>query len=233
MNNLQNDNQSVFVLVPSYNENEVLRDVVSMLVEKKYSVVVIDDGSTIRQSLYLKNLPVHYIRHKLNLGQGAALQTGTNFALSKGATYIVHFDADGQHSAKDVATLLHPLEDDTIDIVFGSRFLVPTLSGYIPIQKKILLFFGRYINYIFSGLLLSDAHNGLRAMTSKASTKIILTENRMAHASEILFLVKKNRLRFTEVSVSISYTDYSKSKGQPVWNSIRIFFDLILHKLFE
>lgn len=233
MIDLGNHNQYVYVLVPSYNESDILRDVVKKLVEKKYSVVVIDDGSTINQSDYLKDFSVHYIRHKLNLGQGAAIQTGTVFALKKRAKYIVHFDADGQHSVDDIEKLLITIQEKNLDIVFGSRFQASSLSPSVPLKKKVLLFFARYINYLFTGQLLSDAHNGLRALTSDASKKIILTENRMAHASEILFLVKKNQLHFAEAPVNITYTAYSKSKGQPAWNSIRIFFDLLLHKLFE
>ena len=226
-----NTNTDIFIIIPSYNETTILHTVVKGLVSKGFSVIVVDDGSTIKQSNYLKNLSVYYIRHKLNLGQGAALQTGMQFALQRGAQYIVHFDADGQHLPDDVTTLLLPLLNDKADIVFGSRFLQP--SSALPLKRKRLLKAARYINYLFTGILLSDAHNGLRALTAKAAETIVLSENRMAHASEILFLVKKNRLRFTEVPVHITYTDYSQSKGQSAWNSIRIFFDLLLHKLFE
>jgi hypothetical protein len=100
-------------------------------------------------------------------------------------------------------------------------------------MKKVVLHTARLINYIFSGLLLSDAHNGLRAFNATALQKITITENRMAHASEILFEIKKHKLRFKEVPVTISYTAYSKKKGQSIWDSVRILFDLILHKLFK
>ena len=90
-----------------------------------------------------------------------------------------------------------------------------------------------YLGYIFTGLYLSDAHNGLRAMTPQSAKKLIIKENRMAHATEILFVIKKHQLKFLEVPTTVIYTEYSKRKGQSVFNSIRIFFDLILHKLFE
>lgn len=221
-----------FIIVPAYNEGKMLQSAVKQLSSCGYSVVVVDDGSFINQQSYLQNDPVYFLRHKINLGQGAALETGTVFALEKGAKYIVHFDADGQHRTEDVPALLQPVLNNDCDVIFGSRFLTKS-AVEMPLLKKLLILTGRYINYLFTGLLLSDAHNGLRAMNRVAAEKIRITENRMSHASEILFLVKKHKLRFREVAVTIIYTDYSKEKGQSSWNSIRIFFDLILHKLFK
>ena len=231
MNRKTNDTKKIFVIVPTYNENNVLGEVVAQLVNEDYTVVVVDDGSNTAPSEQVKNLPVHLLKHQQNLGQGAALETGTNYAVQQGADYIVHFDADGQHNSGDIPALINPLTTNKADIVFGSRFL--TNKSNISFGKRLLLQLARYINFLFTGILLTDAHNGLRALTAAAAEKIHLTENRMAHASEILFLVKKHRLRFTEIPVTIKYTAYSKKKGQSAWNSIRIFFDLLLHKLFE
>jgi glycosyltransferase involved in cell wall biosynthesis len=228
-NNIPKNN--IFVIVPAYNERNILTKVVEDLVQQQYTVVVIDDGSNEQQNQYVTNLPIHYLTHQQNLGQGAALETGTIYALENGAKYIVHFDADGQHNCADIPALLNPLTLNEADIVFGSRFMKKNTS--IPISKTILLQLARYVNFVFTGILLTDAHNGLRALNEKAARKIRITENRMAHASEILFLVKKHKLRYTEMAVDIQYTAYSKEKGQSAWNSIRIFFDLLLHKLFE
>lgn len=222
----------VFVVVPAFNEGAVLRNSVQQLLTAGYRVVVVDDGSAINQQLFLDQLPVYFLRHNINLGQGAALETGTQFSLQKGADYIIHFDADGQHRVADLPALLSPLLTHEYAVVFGSRFLTKQ-SGNIPLLKRLLIWAARYVNYFFTGLLLSDAHNGMRAMSRDAAKLIRLKENRMSHASEILFLVKKHRLRFKEVPVTILYTDYSKQKGQSVWNSIRIVFDLLLHKLFK
>ena len=141
-------------------------------------------------------------------------------------------DADGQHGISSIPTLIEPLIANEVDIVLGSRFLSNEETS-IPYSKKIVLKTARIVNYVFSGLLLSDAHNGLRAFNKKTLEKLTITENRMAHASEILFDVKKQKLRFKEVPVKIAYTIYSKQKGQSTWDSIRILFDLILYKLFK
>lgn len=223
---------SIFVIVPAYNEQTTLRTAVLALLERGYKVVVVDDGSSINQEDGLKDLPIHFIRHPFNLGQGAALQTGNQYALEQGASVLVHFDADGQHLVEDISNLVAPLETGTIDIVLGTRF-GNSVSQPIPLMKRMILQVARYFHFILTGLLLTDAHNGLRAMNRKAAEAIVLTENRMAHASEILLLIKKKALRYQEVPVQILYTGYSKQKGQSAWNSIRIFFDLLLHKLFE
>ncbi len=223
---------SVYIIVPAYNEQEVLFKTISALITTSYSVVVVDDGSTINLKECIKELPVYFLQHQLNLGQGAALQTGNEFALKMGAEHIVHFDADGQHQLSDIEKLLQPIVNKECDITLGSRFLHQQVTE-VPFSKRAIIHMARYLNYMFTGTLLSDAHNGLRAMNKKAAELMVLTENRMSHASEILFLIKKHKLKIKEVSVSILYTIYSKQKGQSIWNSIRILFDLLLHKLFQ
>lgn len=226
------NNASVYIIVPAYNEQEVLYKTIAALSYPGYSIVLIDDGSAKNLKEYIKELPVYFLQHQINLGQGAALQTGNEFALKMGAEYIVHFDADGQHQLSDISNLLQPLLNMECDISLGSRFLNEQRKE-VPGTKRVIIHIARYINYMFTGTLLSDAHNGLRAMNKKAAELLVLKENRMSHASEILFLIKKHKLKLKEVSVSILYTNYSKQKGQSVWNSIRILFDLLLHKLFQ
>jgi polyprenyl-phospho-N-acetylgalactosaminyl synthase len=229
----QFQNNNIFIVVPAYNEHSLIREVVKTLLLQNYTIVVVDDGSSPKLLDSLLPMPFfYYVRHKLNLGQGAALQTGIEFALSKGAEFIVTFDADGQHNSKDIPALLWPLENREADLTFGSRFLKPG-NHYIPFFRKLIIKTGTVVNFLFTGIYLSDAHNGLRAMTCGAAEKIHIKENRMAHASELLWNIKRLKLRWKEVPVSISYTAYSRNKGQSGLNSIRILFDLFLHKFFE
>ncbi|MFN4286187.1 MAG: glycosyltransferase family 2 protein [Lacibacter sp.] len=223
----------VFIVVPAYNERaDVLQTVLAALVATGHGVVLVDDGSHWHLQPVVRHLPVHYLRHRCNLGQGAALQTGTRYALQQGADLIVHFDADGQHTVADLQALLQPLQNGACDVALGSRFLERE-NNYVPLAKRLLLQAARYLNWMFTGLLLSDAHNGLRAMNRKAAAAIRLTENRMAHATELLFEIRRRQLRWKEVPVHIAYTPYARQKGQSAFNSIRIFFDVLLHKLFS
>jgi glycosyltransferase involved in cell wall biosynthesis len=225
------DSTTVFIIIPAFNEHESLGNVVDELINKHYSLVVVDDGSDIDLFPLLKNKPAFLLRHKINLGQGASIQTGIDFAISKQASYIVTFDADGQHNADDIAKMLDALVETKSDIALGSRFIEK--SNSIPVRRKILLQLARYINYLFTGLFLTDAHNGLRVMTAETATKIRIKENRMAHATEILSLIRKEKMKYVEVPVAIYYTEYSRTKGQTATSGFRILFDLLLNKIFR
>ena len=228
----QIDPNEVYVVVPAFNEDAVIRQVVNDLLGLHYKVVIVDDGSEDHLCTLLSDLPVFCLRHKVNVGQGVALQAGIAFALSKQANYIVTFDGDGQHQAMDIGKLLLPLINNEADITLGSRFL-PGADHNMPASRRLLLQIGRRLNFLLTGLLLTDAHNGLRAMNRKAAAAIQITENGMAHATELLTQIKKKKLRYKEVPVTIRYTDYSKKKGQSAWASFRIFFDLLLNKIFK
>ncbi len=231
MSNLINS-RSVFIVVPAYNESSILQLVVQQLLANGYTPIVVDDGSAKTLKPFVPTGSAFFIRHKVNLGQGAALQTGISFAIAKNATYIVTFDADGQHDATNINELLQTLIENKADIVLGSRFMTGSVHN-MPGKRKRLLKLARYINYFFSGLLLTDAHNGLRIMTNGAAKQIQLRENRMAHATEILSQIKKNKLKYIEAPATVLYTEYSRQKGQTVWSSFRIFFDILLNKVFK
>ncbi len=226
------NHDNTYIIIPAYNENkEVLDQTIDELLKTSCRIIVIDDASSEKINLPdTKN--IFLLKHPVNLGQGAALQTGIEFAILKKANYIVTFDADGQHTVGDISAMLLPLQKAEADITLASRFLKPGMHNASGL-KRVILRFGRLVNYFFTGIYLSDAHNGLRAMTAETAKKIQLKENRMAHATEILYLIKKYKLKYKEVPATVTYTNYSKSKGQSVFNSIRIFFDLVLHKLFE
>jgi polyprenyl-phospho-N-acetylgalactosaminyl synthase len=222
-----------FIIIPAYNEKEAINKVLDELSTLGCPLVVVDDGSVeSMQDQVSKHKNVSYLRHKVNLGQGAALQTGIDFAVKQGAAYLVSFDADGQHSIEDLPAILDPVVKGEADIVLASRFLAKGHHN-APFLKTIVLKTGRWVNYFFTGLYLSDAHNGLRAMNRLTAITIRITENRMAHATEIIGQIKKHKLRYKEVAAKIIYTDYSKHKGQSSLNSLKIFFDLVLQKLFR
>jgi glycosyltransferase involved in cell wall biosynthesis len=223
----------IFVIVPVFNEATVLEQTLASLTACGYHIILVDDGSTDDTEKIAAKYPLVYLRHCLNIGQGAALRTGMLAAEYLQADIIVHFDADGQHDAHDIQRLIEPLLQNHYDIVFGSRFLNCETSQPIPFSRKLILQAARYVNWLFYGILFSDAHNGLRAMNRMAFEKMIFTQNRMGHASEILHLVMKNKLRYIELPVTINYTNYSQKKAQSIFNSVNILFDLIFKKLYK
>ena len=227
------DDKKIFIIIPVYNEKPVIRKVIEELIPFGYTILVIDDGSTDDIKSELDALArVIYIRHKANLGQGAALQTGIDYALSCHADFLVSFDADGQHTAADIPRILQPLIDNEADVVLASRFLVKG-SHNASVFRQLVLKAGRRINYLFTGLYLSDAHNGFRAFNRVGAQSLKISENRMAHATEIIAQIRKHKLRYKEMASTIVYTNYSKAKGQSPIQALKIFFDLVLQKLFK
>lgn len=222
----------MYIIVPAFNEAAIISSTLKDLLLSGYTVVVVDDCSTDDTYEIVKQFPVKYIRHAINLGQGAALQTGISYALQNGAEYFITFDADGQHSTKDINVLLDKLINGPYDFIFGSRF-VSEIKSEISASRKIVLQIARYLNFFLTGILLTDAHNGLRAFNRNAAAVMHISENRMAHATEFLILVKKHKLKYAEAPVHIAYTAYSKNKGQKNFHSFKVLQDILLHKFFK
>jgi glycosyltransferase involved in cell wall biosynthesis len=222
--------EKIFIIIPAYNETEVITETVKPLLAKGYEVVVIDDGSRTSIEQYLKGTGVHFLKHDINLGQGAALQTGMDFAKQFEPDFVVHYDADGQHSAADIGRFIELLKERKVDILLGSRFLEQETIELVPAKRRMLLRFARFVNWVFTGLFLTDAHNGFRAMRGSVLSRLVITENRMAHATEVLRIIKRNKISYSEASTKIHYTEYSMQKGQKASASVNILIDLIIHR---
>lgn len=222
-------NRSVFVVIPVYNEAAALGSVLERLVPFEYSIVVVDDGSTDGSSSVARSKADWLIRHSTNLGQGAALQTGIQFSLDKGATYIVTFDSDGQHSGSDIPALLDALDNSQADYALGSRFL--GVAPGIPWTRSLILRLGVVFTRVMSRINVSDTHNGLRAMTRRGAERIRLTMNRMEHASEILDQIAASKLRYVEVPVRIEYDAYTLAKGQRSSSALKTAAKLIAERM--
>ena len=221
--------KSVWVVVAAYNEAPVIGQVVADLIRHGYSVAVVDDGSADGTGRNARAAGAELITHPVNLGQGAALQTGIEFAVQKDADYIVTFDADGQHRASDIAALLESLKTQAVDFALGSRFLGHAPA--MPLARRALLKAATLFTRLATGLRLTDTHNGLRAMTRRGASHIRLKQNRMAHASELLHQIARSSLGYVEVPVTIEYSAYSLAKGQRLSDSLRILVDLSAQRL--
>jgi glycosyltransferase involved in cell wall biosynthesis len=219
----------VWVVIAAYNEAGVIARVVADVRGRGYPVVVVDDGSSDATSKVGRQTGAVVVRHPVNLGQGAALQTGIEFALAEGADFIVTFDADGQHRADDIAALLKALTDNGADFALGSRFLGASID--LPPARRLLLKAATLFTRLTTGLQVTDTHNGLRAMTRRGASRIALRQNRMAHASELLEQIARSGLRYVEVPVTIEYSAYSLAKGQKLSDSLAILVDLSAQRL--
>lgn len=219
--------RAAWVIVPAFNEAARVGDCLrNLLRENRYQIVVIDDGSSDETVDVIQRFPVWCLRHPVNCGQGAAIRTGIDFALAKGAEFVVTFDADGQHDPDDIEQLLEPLKEGQQDVALGTRFLGRTIG--MPASRQWLLRVATVFTRLTTGLKLTDSHNGLRAFSRHAASRITIRQPRMAHASEILHQVKRHRLRYVEVPVTIRYTKETLKKGQSALDAARIGSELIL-----
>lgn len=220
------------MVVPLFNESGVIGDVVADARRRFPHVVCVDDGSTDGSGDLARRAGALVVTHGVNLGQGAALQTGFEYVLRvPWMRHVVTFDADGQHQVADAEGMLDHLERDDLDAVLGSRFLSQAIRA--STVKRLILRAGVAYTNATTGMRLTDAHNGLRALSRDVVSRLRLTQSRMAHASELVAQLGAMSLdgrpvRYAEHPVDVLYTKYSTSKGQSVWNSVNILSDLIL-----
>lgn len=225
----------VAIIIPVYNEEEVVRDVISELRNERENdiIIAVNDGSIDNSNSVLTQIEkIYVLNHELNLGQGAAIQTGISFARNLGVKYVVTFDSDGQHDPKDIDSFLSELILNKRDIVIGSRFLLGSRTN-ISLFKKYFLKLSTLFTFITSGIKLSDSHNGFRVINIGGNPKFELTHNGMSHASEVVDLIGDLNLNYSELPCNIQYTEYSIAKGQSVWNSINIILELLIQRLIK
>jgi len=210
----------VWAIIPAYNESRKIVNVISNV--KKYckNIVVVDDGSKDSTSDVAESEKVIVLRHIINLGKGAALKTGCDFAVKKGAKQIIAIDADGQHDPKEINHFINALKGK--DIVFGYRRFTKTMPF-------IFRFGNSFINFVIKllyGIDLMDTQCGYRAFTSSAYKKIKWNASDYTMESEMIANTGKNHLRHSEIEVETIYED--RHKGTTVFDGVKIVFDMII-----
>lgn len=222
--------ESAAVVVPMYNEALAVGDVVDALRTRFGTIICVDDGSTDCSAEVARAAGATVLRHRVNLGQGAALQTGFEFALSRtDALYVVTFDADGQHSVSDAEAMVLRAQQSGVDVVLGSRTAGRPVDQ--PLARRLLLRAALRYSRWSSGLDLTDTHNGLRVLSRSALRVINLRQPGMAYASELESLIVARDLSWVEHPVTITYSAYSMAKGQRNLNAFNIVYDLLTAKL--
>jgi glycosyltransferase involved in cell wall biosynthesis len=204
------------------------------------SIVVVDDGSlvpvnfdSLEYPLKSERCQIHLLRHPINLGQGAALQTALEYGLNfVGADFFATMDSDGQHSESDLFPMLSSLINSNCEIVFGNRFS-KSFSIDMPLMRRLLLKAAVQFERILTGLDLNDSHNGFRVFTRQCASRIDLKLNRMAHATEFKQIIRRHKSPYLERFVTIRYTKETLAKGQKNSGAFLILRDLMKTYLFE
>ena len=214
-----------WLIVPCYNEGSVIFDVLSRARETFPNIVAVNDGSRDDSAAQIRAAGAHLVNHPVNLGQGAAIQTGVEYARAQpGAQFFVTFDADGQHQEKDVVRMIERLRSEPVDILVGTRFAGQD-NSQVPWIKRMVLKTVVLLSPRTRKLGLTDAHNGLRAFNKRVADEMNIRMNGMSHASEIVSMIDKQGWRVDEEPVDILYTEYSMSKGQSLINGVNILAD--------
>ncbi len=221
--------KDIFIVVPAFNEERTVTKVVTELCQMKYMVVVVNDGSHDKTYPIVKKLQKKYPQqisvysHPINRGLGAALKTGMEASLRKGAKYIVTFDADCQHDPNDIDNVCEPLKRDEADVVLGDRNF-----DDMPLTKKLSNQIMNFITLIFYGVKVNDSQSGLRAFNIKATTLLEINSRGYGVSSEIVREIKKNHLRLAEVPIKTIYTPYSIAKGTNASVGLQILVKMII-----
>ena len=213
------------VVLPAYNESTVLAETLEKLRACTDScILVVDDGSVDDTSKVAGKAGVRVVKHVINLGLGAALETGFEVARREGFDRLITFDADGQHNPVDVCRIVDAL--DGFDVVIGVRELH---TERMPFVKKV----GNYVLNILTAALFGvysrDSQSGLRAFNRRAIESISVKANRYEVSSEILYEAVRNGLTIKEVLVDVIYTDHSMGRGTGVVDGFKILWRMILH----
>lgn len=223
------DNSNTWFIIPVFNEEKMIGNVVRDIRQTFPNVVCVDDGSSDDSAAEIIRAGAQLVRHPVNLGQGAALQTGIEYARARlGAEYFVTFDADGQHRVNDAIRMLGRIRSEPVDILLGTREM-----ANMPRLKRWVLRAVTKLSPKSRRLGLTDAHNGLRVFNRKVAEQMTITLCGMGHASEIIEMIGRHRWRAAEEPVTILYTDYSRAKGQPLINGVNILFDIALRTRSE
>jgi polyprenyl-phospho-N-acetylgalactosaminyl synthase len=218
----------IFCIIPALNEEKTIGEVVKKIKTLVDNIVVVDDGSSDKTAEIAAAAGAVVLRHPLNRGQGAALETGNQYALNAGAEAVFHFDADGQFFIEDIPAMLEPLIKGKADAVLGSRFLEKK-SNLPFLKEKIFMPIARLVNRFLFGIVLTDPQSGFRAATVATWKKIKIQQDGMAHCSEIIAKIFKNKLRVIEIPITVRYNDF----GQRFGSGVRIVKDLLLAKLMD
>ncbi|MFA6995489.1 MAG: glycosyltransferase family 2 protein [Patescibacteria group bacterium] len=219
---------NIVCVIPAFNEEANITRVIAGVRPYVQEIVVVDDNSRDSTAVLAAAAGATVLHHHINRGQGAALQTGNDYALRHGADIIVHFDADDQFLASEIPDMIQPLVEARADIVFGSRFLGKK-ANFPPIKKYIINPLAQIFTRFFLGIKLSDSQNGFRALSRQAAQVIQIDNRAMAHASEIQSKAFQQKLRVVEVPVTVIYHEF----GQKLSGGLQIAKDLLIHKIIK
>ncbi len=216
----------VYVIVPAKDEERYIDILIDKLDDLGFvNIVIINDNSQDETAVIAREREnVIVLDHSINLGAGAATQTGIAYAVSNGAKIIVTIDADLQHNPDDLIKLIDVLRKESCDLVIGSRFMQ---KNEIPKSRIFFNKIANVVSWFLTGTYLSDSQSGLKAFNANLAKHLDLKYDGFEFCMEIIKEANANKLIIKEIPVFVSYTPETMNKGQGLWSGIRIISKLM------
>ena len=216
----------VYVIVPAKDEERYIDILIDKLDDLGFvNIVIINDNSQDETAVIAREREnVIVLDHSINLGAGAATQTGIAYAVSNGAKIIVTIDADLQHNPDDLIKLIDVLRKERCDLVIGSRFM---RKNEIPRSRIFFNKIANVVSWFLTGTYLSDSQSGLKAFNANLAKHLDLKYDGFEFCMEIIKEANANKLIIKEIPVFVSYTPETMNKGQGLWSGIRIISKLM------
>ena len=213
------------IVIPAYNEGKTIFEVLQKTKQFSKNIIVVDDGSQDNTVSEAARAEVKVIKHKVNLGKGAALKTGCEYALQQGASKIIAMDADGQHDPQEIPVFLAAL--DQYEIAFGSRKAPKSMPAILKFGNKVLT----KTMQILYGVRVEDSQCGYRGFTAEAYRKIRWEATDYYVETEMAIKAGKKKLKHTTIPIETIYAD--KYKGTTVIDGVAIVIKMIGWKLWR
>ena len=216
----------VSVVIPALNEATRIHILVDRLIEKGFSnIVVVNDGSEDETSRLFDDVEeVVVLDHIVNLGPGAATMTGITYALTQDVDYIATIDADLQHHPDDLIRLFAEINHTKFDLVIGSRFLH---ENDIPKSRAIYNFFGNWISYLKTGLMVTDSQSGIKILSRSFAQELTIDYNGFEFCIDIIKKARLHKVKVAEFPVGVTYTKETMQKGQSFMNGLHMLGRLL------
>ncbi len=216
--------KKAFAIIPAYNEEQHIAAVISGVRKYLKDIVVVDDGSSDQTYEAAGKTGAAALKHVINLGKGAALKTGCDYAVEHGAEWLVLIDADTQHDPAEIPNFLKKLEEGN-EVIFGYRIINSSMPAVLRFGNRFITSCTRFLY----GMRLHDTTCGFRALTAEAYKKIRWEAAGYFVEAEMIANVGKEKLSFAEVPIQTIYSD--KYKGTTVMDGVKIVGNMVLWRL--
>jgi len=214
-------NKNIYIVIPAKNEAKRVGNVIHKTLNAGFeNIVIVNDGSDDDTQGIAERYGATVINHPVNLGPGAATQTGILYAVSAGADIIVTLDADEQHYPEDISKIVNTLQEKGVDVVIGSRFLKK--DNKIPLSRIFYNKVANIITFILTGISVTDSQSGMKAFSGEFARKSKLYYNGFEFCVEIIRNIRLHKATFVEVPINVMYSKETMEKGQNFYIGVQM-----------